>query len=270
MTYFRNFIRFDFNKMHNYDIEGQLLRLNSIDLDAISGARLMNRFEVKYVFNARKLNDLINLLGKHYHVLEINKLRLLPYSTTYLDTTDCFFYHQHARGEFDRHKLRYRTYQATDESFLEIKKRTNKGMTVKWRIENKPVAGSLDPVAKGFIQEYLPVSSTLVKPALINQFTRITLAGFALKERVTIDFNISFSLPESRNQITLPYLAVAELKKEAYSDSSLFKGLIRKLNIYPTGFSKYCVGSALLNDSLKKNALKPKLLLLNKLENECI
>jgi hypothetical protein len=255
--------------MQNNDIEDEILKLNSIGLDKISGARLMNRFEVKYVFTARKITDLVNLLSKHYQVLEINKLRILPYSTTYLDTPDCFFYQQHARGEFDRHKLRYRTYVATDESFLEIKRRTNKGITVKWRIENKPVEGSLDRIAKGFIQEYLPVSSTLVKQALINQFTRITLTGFALKERITIDFNISFSLPESQDQISLPYLAVAELKREAYSDTSLFKGLIKKLNIYPTGFSKYCVGSALLNDSLKKNALKPKLLLLNKLENEC-
>ena len=255
--------------MQNNDIEDKLLKLNSIDLDALSSVRLMNRFEVKYVFTAGKLTELVNLLSKHYQVLEINKLRILPYSTTYLDTSDYYFYHQHARGEFDRHKLRYRTYEATDESFLEIKKRTNKGMTIKWRIENKPVKGSLDPIAKGFIQEYLPVSSTLIKPALRNQFTRITLAGFTLKERITIDFNISFSLPESQDQISLPYLAVAELKKEASSDSSIFKGLIKKLNIYPSGFSKYCVGSALLNDSLKKNALKPKLLLLNKLENEC-
>ena len=267
--YLRKFNGLIYSKMQNDEMEDELRNLNSIGLDEISGVRLMNRFEVKYVFTARKLTDLVNLLSKHYQVLEINKLRILPYSTTYLDTSDCFFYHQHTRGEFDRHKLRYRTYEATDESFLEIKKRTNKGMTIKWRIENKPVEGSLDPVAKGFIQEYLPVSSTMVKPALINQFTRITLVGFSLKERITIDFNISFSLPESHTQISLPYLAVAELKKEASSDSSLFKALIKKLNIYPTGFSKYCVGSALLNDSVKKNALKPKLLLLNKLENEC-
>ena len=66
----------------------------------------------------------------------------------------------------------------------------------------------------------------------------------------------------------MPYLAIVELKKEGYSEYSDFKNLIRQLNIYPTGFSKYCMGSAILNDSLKKNMIKPKLLLLNKIKNE--
>ncbi len=68
---------------------------------------------------------------------------------------------------------------------------------MKWRIENEPLSGSFDPIASAFIQKYLPVSSTLVKPSLTNEFTRITLAGFELKERITLDFNISFSDPEN-------------------------------------------------------------------------
>ena len=77
------------------------------------------------------------MLSNHYQVLEINNMRILPYSTTYLDTSDYLFYYQHVRGEFERYKLRYRKYEATNESFLEIKKKTNKGRTIKWRIENK-------------------------------------------------------------------------------------------------------------------------------------
>jgi hypothetical protein len=207
-------------------------------------------------------------MGDHFHVLEICNMRILTYSTTYLDTDDCLFYNQHVRGEYDRHKIRYRKYEATEESFLEIKKKTNKGRTIKWRIAGKPSSGTFDSQASGFLREHLPVSSILVRPTLLNQFTRITLAGFELKERVTIDFNISFTRPETMEHINLPYLAIAELKKEAYSDSSHFKTLIRQLNVYPAAFSKYCVGSALLNDSLKRNMIKPKLLLLNKLENE--
>jgi len=254
--------------MQNGQIESELSKLDPISLDAISCIRLMNRIEIKYVFSSCKLAELINILAEHYKVLEIENLRILPYSTTYLDTADTLFYYQHVRGERERHKIRYRKYEATDESFLEIKKKTNKGRTIKWRIENQPVAGYFDTRASGFIQEYLPVSSTLVQPSLLNHFTRITLIGFELKERITIDFNISFSRPENNEWIALPYLAIAELKKETYSDSSRFKGLIKQLKIYPAGFSKYCVGSALLNDSLKKNMIKPKLLLLNKLENE--
>jgi hypothetical protein len=257
-----------FNLSQNSDIEYELSRLNPVNLDALSGIRLMNRVEFKYVFEKKKLTDLINLLGDQYHVLEVNNRRILPYSTTYLDTDDSLFYYQHVRGKLSRHKVRYRKYLATDESFLEIKKKTNKGRTVKWRIENEPMSLSFDPMALGFIQKYLPVSSTLVKPSLINKFTRITLASFELKERITLDFNISFSDPSNKEEISLPFLAIVERKKDVCSDGSHFNSLIKQLNIYPTGFSKYCVGRALLSDTLKINMIKPKLLLLNKLENE--
>lgn len=257
-----------FKPGQNSVIEDELERLNPVNLDAMSGIRLMNRIELKYVFETRKLASLINLLGNHYHILEINKMRILPYSSTYLDTEDSLFYYQHVRGKYARHKIRYRRYIATNESFLEIKKKTNKERTVKRRIESEPLSGSFDPKASSFIQKFLHISSTLVRPALTNEFTRITLAGFELRERITLDFNISFSDPETMERISLPYLAIAELKKEAYSDTSHFKNLIKQLNIYPSGFSKYCVGRALLSDTLKKNMIKPKLLLLNKLENE--
>jgi hypothetical protein len=257
-----------FNTSQNSRIKDVLSRLNPVNLDSLSCIRLMNRVELKYIFETSKLEELVNLLGNHYHVLEINNMRILPYSSTYFDTSDSLFYYQHVRGKLSRHKMRYRRYEATAESFLEIKKKTNKGRTVKWRIENELLSGSFDTVASRFIQKHLPVSSTLVKPVLTNQFTRITLAGFELKERITLDFNLSFSDPVNKQEIALPYLAIVELKKEGASDGSQFKSLIKQMNIYPTGFSKYCIGRALLSDTLKTNTLKPKLLLLNKLENE--
>ena len=118
-----------FQIMQNSDIEGELSKLNSVSLDSLYSVRLMNRIEIKYVFTIRKLPDLISMLGSHYQVLEIKNMRILPYSTTYLDTSDYLFYSQHVRGEFARYKLRYRKYEATNESFLEIKKKTNKGRT---------------------------------------------------------------------------------------------------------------------------------------------
>jgi hypothetical protein len=258
-----------FQIVQNRDLEGALSKLNSVNLDSLYSVRLMNRVEVKYVFNIRKLPDLIRMLAGYYQVLEIKNMRILPYTTTYLDTSDYLFYSQHVRGEFSRYKLRYRRYEATNESFLEIKKKTNKGRTSKWRIENINNSGSFDSEATCFILKHLPVSPDIVRPAIINNFTRITLAGLELNERVTIDFNISFSSLENLREISLPYLAIAELKKDGYSDYSGFKALVREMNIYPAGFSKYCIGSAMLNDSVKKNMIKPKLLLLNKLENEC-
>lgn len=258
-----------FQIKQNSDIECELSKLNSVSLDSLHSVRLMNRVETKYVFNIRKLPDLIRMLAGNYQVLEIENMRMLPYFTTYLDTSDYLFYSQHVRGEFARYKLRYRIYEATNESFLEIKKKSNKGRTSKWRIENINNPGSFDPEATCFILKHLPVSPALVKPAITNNFTRITLAGLEFGERITLDFNISFSSLDNTREISLPYLAVAELKQDAYPEYSSFKALVKQLHIYPAGFSKYCIGSALLNDSVKKNMIKPKLLLLKKLENEC-
>ncbi len=252
----------------NNEIQSKISRLSPIGLDSISGVRLMDRVEIKYLFTTAKVPDLLHLLSEHYQVLQIRDLRILPYSTTYYDTDEYLFYNQHTRGEYDRHKIRYRKYETTDESFLEIKKRTNKGRTIKWRIENSPGAELFDDKASGFIREYLPISPALIKPVLVNHFTRITLAGYELRERITIDFNISFSIPGKSEEVSIPYLAIAEQKKEAYSESSHFKSLIKQMNLYQTGFSKYCVGSALLNNSLKINNVKPKILFLNKLKNE--
>jgi hypothetical protein len=255
--------------MQNNDIERELGRLIPVGLDSISGAGLMNRVEVKYLFNSAKLAGLLNQLADYYQVLEIRNMRILPYSTIYFDTADYLFYYQHLRGELERHKLRVRNYGATDESFLEIKRKTNKGRTIKWRIENNRDSVSFDQNASVFIRKFLPVDSELLRPVLVNRFNRITLAGIELKERITIDFNITFSsIDDNPAEIALPYLAVAEIKKDAWSDSTPFRSLIKQQYIYPSGFSKYCIGNALLNTNLKNNNIKPKILYLNKLEYE--
>jgi hypothetical protein len=254
--------------MREGEIKIALNQITPISLDAISCVRLMNRIEIKYVFAATRLTDIIALLADQYAVLEIDNLRVFPYSTTYFDTPEHLFYYQHLRGGFNRQKVRYRRYEATNNSFLEIKKKNNKGRTIKCRIENEPHFGSFDDSAMRFINEHLPLDSRVLSPSLINRFSRITFAGCEMKERITIDFNVSFANPENKLQLDMPYLAIVEFKKEAQSDTSRFKNMIKQLSIYPTGFSKYCVGSAITNASLRKNLIKPKLLLLNKIENE--
>jgi hypothetical protein len=256
--------------MYNGDIAAALSAFNPIGLDGIGSVRFMNRFDTKYVFCVSKLTDLINLLGGKYKVLEIADLRVFPYLTTYLDTPDYLFYNQHVTGKLERHKIRYRKYESTGTSFLEIKLKTNKRRTIKWRIVNQLSTGTFDDRANIFLRKHFLFETEVVKPVLINRFTRATLIGLESKERITLDYNILFSSPDNDEHIEMPYLAIAELKKEGYSRNSAFSNLIKQLNIYPAGFSKYCMGSIFLNDSLKQNMLKPKLLFLNKIENEYI
>ena len=240
-----------------------------IGLSEMDSVRLMNRVETKYVFSSDKLTSLLQQLTGSYKVLEIGGLRIFPYHTTYLDTTDLLFFTQQVRGKLNRHKVRYRRYESTGVSYLEIKKKTNKNRTIKWRIKNSFSPDFNDNEAKSFIKEYLPYDSLDLQPSLINGFTRITLVGEEFNERITLDVNLSFAIPESENS-GFPYLAIAELKREKQSSQSPF-GLVMKRNgIRPGSFSKYCIGSALLKDIPRKNNLKQKLLLINKIENEYI
>jgi hypothetical protein len=251
-------------------IETSLSSFEPISLDSISTASLMNRVDIKFVFSAGKISDLINLLSGKYRILEINNLRLFPYLTTYLDTPGYLFYNQHVRGEYDRYKIRYRKYDTTGVSFLEVKKKNNKSRTIKWRIENEQINGSFDDSANIFIKKYLPFNSLHVKPSLETRFVRMTFIGLRYKERVTVDFNISFMDLIKGIGIEVPFLAIAEIKQYDHLHRSPFVNMIKQLGVYPNGFSKYCVGSAILNDSVKKNLMKSKLLLINKIENEYV
>jgi len=254
--------------MHNELIIKSLVKLKPVRLDAMECVRFMNRTDTKYIFPVSKMVTLIENLNGHYKVLEINKLKTQLYSTTYFDTSDYLFYYQHVTGKLQRHKIRFRTYESTGESFLEVKTKTNKNRTIKNRLNINSAADPFDELTDSFIRDYSSVESKLLRPVLLNRFTRTTLISFATIERITLDFNLSFTDVESGARIEMPYLAIAELKKEGRSASSPFNDNLKGMGIYPTGFSKYCIGSAILNDSLRKNRLKPKILKLKKIEDE--
>jgi len=241
-----------------------------IGLSEMDNVGFMNRIDTKYVFSAAKIPQLLNTLKRYYKVLEINNSRSLFYSTTYLDTPDYLFFRHHVTGMLERNKVRFRTYESTGTTFLEVKRRTNKNRTVKWRIENSLIKGELcDNNASDFLRKYLPVSPLLLRPVLINRFSRITLVGVDMKERVTLDCNLSFT-DNAGNSIQVPSIAIAELKRESGSNQSQIALELKNLHVRPTGFSKYCIGASLLYDLPRKNKIKSKILLINKIENEFI
>jgi len=200
-------------------------------------------------------------------MLDIDLMRIFPYHTTYLDTSDFLFYTQQLRGKLNRHKVRYRCYESTGLAFLEIKKRTNKNRTIKWRIESRLNTDTPDENAAAFFKEYLPCNYRELNPVLINQFNRITLVSMNAKERVTFDYDIAFTSPGGRIA-ELPFLAVAELKRNKDSGKSSFGIVMKQYGLRPNRFSKYCIGNALTANMTKSNSIKPNLLLINKIKNE--
>jgi hypothetical protein len=248
-------------------IHSKLSSFDPVGLLAMDEVNLMDRVETKYVFSAGKLADLLIDLPRSYRVLEIDLLRIFPYQTTYLDTKELLFFLQQVRGKLNRHKVRYRCYESTGLTFLEIKKRTNTNRTIKWRIENSSDPNSLNEEASSFILKNLPYGIVDLRPVLISGFSRITLVGKETKERITLDFNLTFASPDSVI-FELPFLAIAELKRERHCDTSPFIKIMKQIGIPPNHFSKYCVGSTLAYKISKTNTLKPTILLINKIENE--
>jgi hypothetical protein len=239
-----------------------------IGLDEMNNVGLMNRTETKYVLSLKRIPDFLTSLDGGYKILEINNERLFTYTTTYLDTIDYLFFNQHVTGKLDRNKVRYRKYENTGITFLEIKRRTNKDRIVKYRIKNDLTSDSVcDDTALKFLKEYIPQSSLLLRPVLINRFKRVTLVGTEMNERVTIDYYLSFSNFNGAHY-NMPFIGIIELKKDGNANRSPIANILKKNSIYQTGFSKYCIGTSILNNPPRINANKPKLLLLNKIENE--
>jgi hypothetical protein len=253
--------------MFKSDLHILLNAFEPIGLNEMDSVKLMNRVETKYLFSVNKLPELLSKLDMNYRVLETDQLRTFPYHTTYLDTSDYLFFRHQMTGKLSRYKVRFRRYVSSGISYLEIKKKTNKNRTIKWRIRNYSESNHPDSDATKFIIKHLPFKELELAPVLINRFTRITLVGKTLNERLTLDYNLEFASPGG-NEKGLPFLAIAELKRDGFSSHSPFVAIMKQFGIHPNGFSKYCIGNSIVRQMPRTNILKSKILLINKIENE--
>lgn len=249
------------------EINNILNNFKTIRLQEMDYVRFMDRFETKYLLSVNRVPELLKKMNGNYKVLDTNGHRITAYNTTYLDTPDYFFFNQHITGRNGRVKVRYRHYLSTGITYLEIKKKNQKERTIKWRIKNILEDNHFNDSAIGFIKKHIPVNSEMLKPVLVNSFKRITLVSDFPPERITIDMDLFFTNQDGICK-ELPLIAVAELKSDGIAARSPFSKLAKGFCLYPTGFSKYCIGNAFLNDLPRKNILKPKLLLINRIENE--
>jgi len=249
-------------------IDEVLTSFNPISLGEMDTVLLMDRIDTKYIFATTHLTDVLGIIPSTYKILEINKSRNLPYRTIYLDTDDYLFFHQQMRGMLNIHKVRYRIYESTDTSFLEIKYKSNKMRTIKWRTNQTFNGVYVDDEAINYLMEFLPLDVASLKPSMISTFDRVTFARLETKERITIDTNISFSSMDGMKIKTFPFLAILESKHDDYSNRSSFVRALKNLHVRPLGFSKYCIGSATLFNLPRQNDLRPKFRILQKIAND--
>ena len=117
------------------DIELMARQLPPITLKEMSGIRLMNRTDQKYLTNVPTLKRLLELTRGSYYAQEIDGQRVSPYATTYWDDLQTLgMFRQHEKGRAPRQKVRVRTYLSSDVTFLEVKKKDNHGKTSKNRV----------------------------------------------------------------------------------------------------------------------------------------
>jgi hypothetical protein len=244
-----------------------LRRFNPVRLDAIASVGYMTRVDTKYLFPISKLAHLLQNVQPVYQILEIDQQREFNYKTVYFDTPELLFYRQHVTGKLNRDKVRIRTYETNGLTFLEVKHKTNKGRTCKTRQEKEESDMNHMEQSQVFLQQLISANANALKAVINTGFTRITLVNLIGEERITIDFNLSWNNLKGHS-VEMPFIAVAEIKSNKSTSLSPFFQQLKKLGIRSTGFSKYAVGMVLLNNVPKKNSIKPKLLLLNRIRDE--
>lgn len=225
--------------------------------------KLMNRSDTKFVFEPELLLAVLPLLQKYYRILEIDGIRLSAYRSLYYDTEDFLFYNQHHNGKTNRNKVRFREYIDSGLCFLEVKKKNNKGKTLKKRVKVTQIAEKLTGDSKAFVSKVIGQDHHLV-PRHWNSFKRLTLVHKVAKERLTMD--IDFQFKDMKKNGTIEGMVIAEVKQERMSRSSDFMRIIKEHGVRPFRISKYCMATASLYPQLKRNNFKRKFLHLNKLD----
>lgn len=237
-------------------------QFDAISLDAMDAVKLMDRIDMKFILPFEQFTGILPQLSQNYKVLTIDGNRVFSYQTEYYDTPNLNMFYDHHNGRLTRFKVRHREYIESRLGFLEVKFRSNKGRIIKQRIKYQ---NHNDQSFAGFIEKHTPYNPGKLTCTVVNHFNRFTLVDLGMKERVTTDFNISFT-DKSRN-IFLNGLVIIEIKQARTDKTSLIYQALKKNNIRPTSISKYCVGVSLLNDMSKNNNFKQTLLQINKLSH---
>ena len=228
-----------------------------ITLNEMDEVKLMNRVDTKFAFNFSQLKTILSAIKDSYKILEIEGTRMPFYESLYFDEENFKFYNDHYVGKEDRFKVRFRKYVESNLSFLEVKHKI-KGRTKKSRITADEIPQSLNEDQQFFLEKMLKSEIELV-PKLWNSFHRITLVNNDIKERLTLDFDLTFKW--ENHEVKLDNLVIAELKQEFVNRNSPFFAHMKKMVIRPYRLSKYCLGTLEVygTGTMKYNRFKEKL-----------
>ena len=232
--------------------------------ELVATAALQDRVDRKYVVSLDEFADLAERLFGTYAVLEIDGCRAFRYHTTYFDTGEHRIYRDHIQDRRRRYKCRAREYVDSGLCLFEVKLKGPRGRTVKHRMDyDRTQRHELTEPALAFLSDCLERSygrspDAQLQPALAVAYTRVTLAAPGRKERLTCDFDLSFSAPDGASGMLAADRVIVESKSgrgNAIADREL-----RQLGARPERVcSKYCLGVGFTNPDVQSNRLRPLL-----------
>ena len=257
----------------NILMEECVSHFDSISLSEMGDVKLMNRIDTKYVVPQILLPSILDAARSDYYVQEIDNKRIATYDTMYYDTPTLDMYLRHHNRQLVRQKIRVRHYLDTEQTFLEIKRKNNKGRTKKKRIvvpgfdiQSNTLGSSKKDTwtVDQFIGQKSNYKWAELVPHLRTKFHRITLVNKAMTERLTIDFDLGWENVITNESKMYDGLAIIELKQDGHIHS-LMTNIMLNLRVHPMKISKYCIGTVLTTPGLKHNRFKTKLCRINKI-----
>lgn len=246
----------------------------------MGSVKLMNRIDTKYAVPMSILPSILEAAKEDYFAQEIDGKRIATYDTMYYDTEDMDMYIRHHDRQLVRQKIRVRQYVDSDLTFLEIKRKNNKGRTQKKRIAvpGFDISAETPSVLKHkkrpdepvTVEEFIDTKSryswNAITPHLWTKFHRITLVNKEKTERLTIDLDLIWDNVVSGEKKTFADLVIIELKRDGNVPSRM-TDIMSGHRIHPFKISKYCIGTTLTSPNLKKNRFKKKIRLIEKMLN---
>ncbi len=225
--------------------------LDPVDLAQLDQAQLHDRVESKVILPTVDIPDALERLAQDYLILEHEDERLQSYRNEYFDSCELRNYHEHHNQNGRRFKLRYRSYMNSNLTFFEVKQNIN-GRTVKKRqLSHRPSGQQLWREDGLFFFGLTGCAPSHFVPSLTVDYDRVLLVKRDFSERVTIDLNITFRSSAGESQI--PGLAICEFKQPRLDRRS---PAMAAMNRRPQMFSKYCMGLASCDPTLRRNRFK--------------
>jgi len=236
-----------------------------ITLEEMDAVGLLNRIDTKFMLNIGILPEILISVIPYYRILEIKNERIFPYISLYYDTLKNNMYLDHHNGRMNRYKIRFRKYVSSGLCKLEVKFKKKGTRTVKTQKTWDCIETCLSDNSKSFISENTPFNGNDLVPVIYTNFSRITLVNKDFTERVTIDTDLYFG--ENDQELRIGNLSLIEVKRGVGSGITHLMSALKANGIRPKGFSKYCMGRALMEPNLKQNRFKEKILIINKINN---